>query len=375
MLVQKAEGAIKFFKDIAFERQGKAVISAYKAEKENNTDQAVSTRVQQNDLNFKMKFQTGKSIGPQLRSYKQHMQMNTIETNNTQPDQSTNSLIHNYLGRSKSANSPSYMNSQDKQTNEIRYSQVSPNRVYEINSKLSDNTFNIQKSEPRISFVNANSKDNEQQQYQSRYLQNKNLANERPQKSYSSSKMATINEANNQYFENNRSPQSSQKKRNRNSNSMSLNTKKRIAYVERIQKLNNEGSQANQRQEQNLKLLLAIEAMEDSFNEISEIKQNIQKYCGHHLQINCKLMQEFNVLSFDYLKLIDERIQTENELRSQIKKKNAQMQNLKEIVYGNQSLIKQLQSHLVEQQSLKQSQWKNIISYDCVKDKEQAKTK
>ena len=35
ILVSKAEGAIKFFKDIAFERQGKAAIIAFKAEKEN----------------------------------------------------------------------------------------------------------------------------------------------------------------------------------------------------------------------------------------------------------------------------------------------------------------------------------------------------
>ena len=38
ILVSKAEGAIKFFKDIAFERQGKAAIVAFKAEKLNFKD-------------------------------------------------------------------------------------------------------------------------------------------------------------------------------------------------------------------------------------------------------------------------------------------------------------------------------------------------
>lgn len=44
ILVSKAEGAIKFFKDIAFERQGKAAIEAFKAEKENYQDNITLNR-------------------------------------------------------------------------------------------------------------------------------------------------------------------------------------------------------------------------------------------------------------------------------------------------------------------------------------------
>ena len=32
-----------------------------------------------------------------------------------------------------------------------------------------------------------------------------------------------------------------------------------------------------------MKLILAIEAMEDAFNEISDIKSNIHNYCDHYL--------------------------------------------------------------------------------------------
>ena len=36
--------------------------------------------------------------------------------------------------------------------------------------------------------------------------------------------------------------------------------------------------------------MLAIEAMEDSFNEISEIKKSLQKYCKNFFQKNCTQM-------------------------------------------------------------------------------------
>lgn len=49
---------------------------------------------------------------------------------------------------------------------------MSPNKEIELNSRISDRTKNLQKSEPRINFVNY-VPSYEKEGYQSRYLQGK----------------------------------------------------------------------------------------------------------------------------------------------------------------------------------------------------------
>lgn len=79
------------------------------------------------------------------------------------------------------------------------------------------------------------------------------------------------------------------------------------------------------------------------------------------------------MLSFDYLRKIDELLQREDDLRKQLVDKDKQAKQLAGLVKTSQAMIQCLVKQAHESQHLKQKQFGKIIKFDMVKMAEQKK--
>jgi hypothetical protein len=81
------------------------------------------------------------------------------------------------------------------------------------------------------------------------------------------------------------------------------------------------------------------------------------------------------VLSYDYLKQIQHHLDREAQLNEKLEERGKQVDELREIINSSQRMIKKLFEHVGDQKALKELQWKNIITYDSIKDSEKRKIK
>lgn len=79
------------------------------------------------------------------------------------------------------------------------------------------------------------------------------------------------------------------------------------------------------------------------------------------------------MLGFDYEGKIEQFLQRENHLHDQLEERASQISQLKDMVFSYRKLIETLSTHLHDSKTLKELQWKNIIEYDQIKNKQKLK--
>jgi len=84
-------------------------------------------------------------------------------------------------------------------------------------------------------------------------------------------------------------------------------------------------------------------------------------------------LQDFQVLSYDYLERIDKHMGAHEELSSELERSQGQVERLRAIITESRGVVQSLLQHNLKQKELKEAQWRNIINFDCMKDQEQAK--
>jgi len=89
--------------------------------------------------------------------------------------------------------------------------------------------------------------------------------------------------------------------------------------------------------------------------------------------MTCAQIQSLQVLGFDYQDKIDAFLARENELHDQLESRAEQISQLRDMVSSYRKLIETLSTHLNDSKTLKELQWKNIIEYDQVKNKQKAR--
>ena len=154
--------------------------------------------------------------------------------------------------------------------------------------------------------------------------------------------------------------------------SMSPGTSKRLTYIEQIQKKLKAQRSDSADKRPDFKILLCLEAIDAAFNEVTRFKQQCQDLSSKYMQHILGQNQKVQVLTYDYRDQIDQFLERERELISQVEQKGQQIGQLKEIVAASRKLIQNLISHVNEQKTLKESQWQNIISYDEMKTAQKA---
>lgn len=84
-------------------------------------------------------------------------------------------------------------------------------------------------------------------------------------------------------------------------------------------------------------------------------------------------MQELQVLGFDYSATVDSFLAREGELQEQLEQRAEQIGHLKELVSAYKKEISAMTAHINDARALKELQWKNIIEYDQVKNKQRTR--
>ena len=87
-----------------------------------------------------------------------------------------------------------------------------------------------------------------------------------------------------------------------------------------------------------------------------------------YYQKTCQQMQDFQVLSYDYLARIDGHISRREDLKGQLEDQNRKIEQLRAIAAESRGVIQSLLEHNRKQKELKEAQWRNIINFDCMKD-------
>ena len=86
-------------------------------------------------------------------------------------------------------------------------------------------------------------------------------------------------------------------------------------------------------------LLLATDSLQACFEEMSGLKQSMRSLCEKHVNKTCASLQEFQVLSFDYLRKIDELLEREADLKEQLTHKDKQSSQLASLLKTSQAMI------------------------------------
>ena len=68
---------------------------------------------------------------------------------------------------------------------------------------------------------------------------------------------------------------------------------------------------------------MALEALEKSFLEINQYKKEANAVSMKYFSRNCDHLQDFQVLSYDYMKQIDSHLQREKLLQDELAKKDS----------------------------------------------------
>ena len=104
--------------------------------------------------------------------------------------------------------------------------------------------------------------------------------------------------------------------------SLSPNANKRLHYIQKIQsRFTDAKDKENGESNFDSKVLLAIDALQHAFNEVSEFKRQSLELSSKYYSINCKQLQDFQVLSYDYQDQINEFLKREDKLKDELKAK------------------------------------------------------
>lgn len=151
----------------------------------------------------------------------------------------------------------------------------------------------------------------------------------------------------------------------------SPSTKRKQTVVEKLYTLVASSKQDSTKSD--ARVLLALEAVEAAFEEITNFKQQCSELCSQFLEASCGHVEDMQVLGFDYGAKIDAFLGREQELREQLEQRSEEISQLKSMVFSYRKLIEQMSGHVQEAKVLKEAQWKNIIEYDGVKNKQKAR--
>ena len=102
------------------------------------------------------------------------------------------------------------------------------------------------------------------------------------------------------------------------------------------------------------KLFFALDALEKSFQEINQFKKETNEVSMKYFSKNCDHLQDFQVLSYDYMEQIDSHLKRESLLHDELAKKDAQITSLRDIISQSKRIINSLKSQIKEQKQIKE---------------------
>lgn len=320
-LTRRAEKAIRFFKDIAFERAGKDALVPAK-------DAASDGRVMADTTHYSLNVKTGKSVQPRHRladassahppRVRDHRNYRTIDDHQ--------SPIHKYLGRSKSANSSFVQDVHEgnRTTMVTRAGIESPTRDHA--------TTNLGSPTERQTELNRVRDHHE--------FDSRSLGSQRSQKrTYHRASHKTLSPTKEADYDAELLAKDAPAALLDGSHVRSPSTQRRLSSLNKLQSNIRDAPFRTGSGLIDLKILIAIEAMESSFAEIADYKKQTIILSEKYFQKTCQQMQDFQVLSYDYLARIDRHINCREELKGQLEEQNGKIEQLKEVISESRGVI------------------------------------